>query len=141
MLALKNKTLNPNGTMPTCYAIAPYFSGTSIADLKADIANTAKMTTTHIACAAKLNLPLISYEGGSDSYAAPSNGCTTLQHDSGMRDLYKTYYDAHFAAGMTGPFNQYTHVGACWGLKENTSDSLDISPKYQGVLDWLAAHP
>lgn len=29
----------------------------------------------------------------------------------------------------------------CWGLKEKTSDSLSVSPKYQGVLDWLAAHP
>jgi hypothetical protein len=27
------------------------------------------------------------------------------------------------------------------GLKEKTSDSLAVSPKYQGVLDWLAAHP
>jgi len=141
MLALKNQTLNPNGTMPTVYAIAPYFGGTSIADLKTDIANTTKMTTAHVTCAAKLNLPVIAYKGGSDSYAAPSNGCTTLQHDAGMHDLYTAYYDAQSAAGMTGPFNQYTHVGDCWGLKQKTSDSPAVSPKYQGVLDWLAAHP
>jgi hypothetical protein len=36
---------------------------------------------------------------------------------------------------------QYTHTGACWGLKEKTSDALSNSPKYQGVVDWLAAHP
>lgn len=140
MLALKNKTLNPNSTMPTVYAIAPYFGGTSIAELKADIADSAKMTSAHVACVAQLKLPLVSYEGGSDSFAA-SSGCTRLQHDSGMLDLYKAYYDAHSAAGMTGPFNQYTHVGECWGLKEKTSDSLSDSPKYQGMLDWLAAHP
>ena len=58
-----------------------------------------------------------------------------------MQDLYKAYYDAQSAAGMTGPFNQYTHVGRCWGLKEKTSDSLSASPKYRGVLDWLTAHP
>ena len=58
-----------------------------------------------------------------------------------MHDLYKTYYDVQSAAGMTGPFNQHAHVGRCWGLKEKTSDSLSVSPKYQGVLDWLAAHP
>jgi hypothetical protein len=126
--------------MPTAYAIAPYFSGTSIAALGADLVKTAAMTKAHVTCAAKANLPVISYEGGSDSFAA-GNGCTTLQHDSGMYDLYKQYYDAHAAAGMKGPFNQYTHVGACWGLKEKTSDALGVSPKYRGVVDWLAAHP
>jgi len=140
MLALKNKTVNPNGTMPTVYAIAPYFGGTTIAELKADIAASAALTP-NATCAAQLGLPLIAYEGGADSYAASGNGCTTLQHDAGMHDLYKAYYDAQSAAGMKGPFNQYTHVGRCWGLKEKTSDALSVSPKYQGVLDWLAAHP
>ena len=141
MRALKNQVINPHGTMPTVYAIAPYFGGTSLAELGKDVANTAKMTTSHVACAGQLGLPVIAYEGGSDSYAAPNKGCTTLQHDSGMHDLYTSYYDAHAAAGMTGPFNQYTHVGDCWGLKQKTSDSLEVSPKYKGVLDWLAAHP
>jgi hypothetical protein len=141
MRALKNQVINPNGTMPTVYAIAPYFSGTSVAELRKDVAGTAKMTTAHVSCAGQLHLPVIAYEGGSDSYAAPNNGCTTLQHDSNMHDLYMSYYDAHVAAGATGPFNQYTHVGECWGLKEKTSDSLSVSPKYQGVLDWLKAHP
>jgi hypothetical protein len=112
----------------------------SIAELQADIPNTAKYTTAHVKCAGQLNLPVIAYEGGSDSYAAPNNGCTTLQHDPGMHDLYQAYYDAHVAAGMNGSFNQYTHVGTCWGLKEKTSDTLDVSPKYKGVVDWLAAH-
>lgn len=141
MRALKNQAINPNGTMPSVYAIAPYFGGTSIAALTKDIANTAKMTTAHVACAGQLGLPVIAYEGGSDSYAAPNNGCTTLQRDNGMHDLYTAYFDAQVAAGMTGPFNQYTHVGDCWGLKQKTSDSAAASPKYQGVVDWLAAHP
>jgi hypothetical protein len=140
MVALKNATINPNGTTPTAYAIAPYFNGTSIAALGADLAKTADMTKAHVTCAAKANLPVIAYEGGSDSFAA-GNGCTTLQHDPGMYDLYKQYFDAHAGAGMKGPFNQYTHVGACWGLKEKTSDALGVSPKYRGVVDWLAAHP
>lgn len=141
MRALKNTVINPNGTMPSVYAIAPYFEGTSIAALSSDIANTAKMTTAHVSCVQQLGLPVIGYEGGSDSYSAPNNGCTTLQHDSGMHDLYGSYYNAQVAAGMTGPFNQYTHVGDCWGLKQKTSDLASSSPKYQGVLDWLTAHP
>jgi len=97
-------------------------------------------TTDSKGCASGGGLPLISYEGGSDSYAAGS-GCTTLQHDAGMHDLYTSYLDGISGAGMTGPFMQYTHTGACWGLKEKTSDALSNSPKYQGVADWLAAHP
>jgi hypothetical protein len=31
--------------------------------------------------------------------------------------------------------------GACWGMKVKTSDADSASPKYQGLLDWLAAHP
>lgn len=75
------------------------------------------MTTSHVACAGQLGLPVIACEGGSDSYSAPNKGCTTVQHDSGMHDLYTSDYDAHVGAGMTGPFSQYTHVGACWRLK------------------------
>jgi len=36
---------------------------------------------------------------------------------------------------------QYTHTGDCWGLKVSTTDATSAAPKYQGVLDWLAAHP
>lgn len=42
---------------------------------------------------------------------------------------------------MKGPFMQYTEVGNCWGLKQHTGDSPANAPKYQGVTDWLAAHP
>jgi hypothetical protein len=58
-----------------------------------------------------------------------------------MTNLYVTFLNSMMAAGMSGPFNQYTHVGSCWGLKMATGDSNANSPKYQGVLNWLAAHP
>jgi hypothetical protein len=58
-----------------------------------------------------------------------------------MHDLYVSYLGGISGAGLKGPFMQYTHTGACWGLKEKTGDSLDVSPKYKGLLDWLAAHP
>ena len=65
----------------------------------------------------------------------------SIQHDAAMHDLYTSYLTGISGAGLTGPFMQYTHTGSCWGLKEKTSDSVDVSPKYKGVLDWLAAHP
>jgi hypothetical protein len=139
MTALSDAKINPNHTMPDVYAIAPYFGGTSLSALSTAITQGAGYVKDHVTCAAKAHLPIISYEGGADSYAASS--CTSLQHDPGMHDLYTTYLDALSGAGMTGPFMQYTHTGTCWGLKEKTSDTLANSPKYKGLTDWLAAHP
>jgi hypothetical protein len=141
MIAFKDATINPHGTKADFYAIAPYFGGTSIQDLGTAITTVVQWTQSSVTCAAGGGLPLISYEGGSDSFSAPNNGCTTLQHDAGMHDLYTQYLDGISGAKLTGPFMQYTHTGACWGLKEKTGDALSISPKYKGVLDWLAAHP
>jgi hypothetical protein len=140
MAVLPDTTINPSGTMPNVFAVAPYFSGTSIAALQAAIPMLAQGLKDNATCAMGAGLPLVSYEGGSDSFSAPGNGCTTLMHDPGMHDLYTSFLD--MASGiLKGPFNQYTESGACWGLKEKTGDSLSISPKYQGVTDWLGAHP
>jgi hypothetical protein len=141
MTAFANKTINPNGTKADFYAIAPYFSGTSIQDLGTSIATVVQWTEASFTCASGGGLPLISYEGGSDSYSAPNNGCQSLQQDPGMHDLYTQYLDGISAAKLSGPFMQYTHTGACWGLKVKTGDSLSAAPKYKGVIDWLAAHP
>ncbi|HEX4334603.1 MAG TPA: hypothetical protein VH062_01745 [Polyangiaceae bacterium] len=139
MLALADSTINPKGTMPTVYAIAPYFGGKTTAELSSALPTVNQWTTDSNKCASGKMLPLVSYEGGSDSFSA--SNCTTVQHDPGMHDLYTSYLDGISGAGLKGPFMQYTHTGACWGLKEKTSDALDVSPKYKGVLDWLAAHP
>jgi hypothetical protein len=141
MIALKDSTINPKGTKPDFYAIAPYFGGKSIDELTKALSTVNQWTTDSKKCATGGGLPLISYEGGSDSYAAPNNGCTTLQHDPAMHDLYGQYLSGISGAGLSGPFMQYTHTGSCWGLKEKTSDALSASPKYKGVVDWLAAHP
>jgi hypothetical protein len=141
MTALADPTINPKATRPSVYAIAPYFSGTSIADLGTSISTTVQWAQAHTMCVASLGLPLISYEGGSDSFSASGNGCQTLQHDPGMHDLYSMYLDGMSGAKLGGPLMQYTHSGTCWGLVEKTGDSPSISPKYKGLLDWLAAHP
>jgi hypothetical protein len=141
MIAFADATINPNHTKADAYAIAPYFSGTSIADLGTSISTVVQWTQYSFTCASGGALALISYEGGSDSSASPGNGCTTLQHDQGMHDLYETYLTGISGAKLTGPFMQYTHTGSCWGLKEKTGDTLATSPKYAAVVDWLAAHP
>ena len=140
MAALPDPTINPKGTMPTVFAVAPYFSGTSIQALQTAIPMLSQGLTDNATCAMGAGLPLVSYEGGADSSAAPNNGCTTLMHDPSMHDLYTSFLDT-VASTMKGPFNQYTESGACWGLKQSTGDPAAMSPKYQGVTDWLAAHP
>ena len=139
MTALGDSSINPNGSQPTAFAVAPYFSGTSLAALQTSAAGVASGLDSNATCASGKGLPLISYEGGADSYSA-GNGCTTLQHDSGMRSLYSSFLDT-LLAHQKGPFMQYTATGSCWGLKERTGDTLSTSPKYQGVTEWLAAHP
>jgi hypothetical protein len=140
MTAFADASINPHRTRADAYAIAPYFSGTSIQDLHTSVSTVVQWTQSSFTCASGGGLPLIAYEGGSDSYSAGS-GCATLQHDPGMHDLYGSYLDGIAGARLTGPFMQYTHTGTCWGLKEKTGDTLASSPKYAGVVDWLTAHP
>jgi hypothetical protein len=140
--ALGDTKINPNHTQPSVYAIAPYLTADSVDALLNKAIPEAKLwAEDNYKCASGAGLPLISYEGGQDSYGAGVSGCTQLQHDARMHDVYTKFLDAMLAAKLTGPFMHYTHSGQCWGLKEKTSDTLDRSPKYKGVVDWLAAHP
>lgn len=139
MTAIADTGINPNATQPTVFAVAPYFSGTSISALQTSLAGIVSGLDSNATCASGNDLPLIAYEGGSDSYSAGS-GCTTLQHDAGMLSLYSTFLDT-LSAHQKGPFMQYTEAGSCWGLKEHTGDALASSPKYQAVTEWLASHP
>ena len=137
--ALLDTTINPNRTMPDVYAVAPYLSGTTVAAVGSAITGIKSGLQSNATCAAMASLPLVSYEGGSDSYAA--SNCQAVQTDPGMHDVYTSYLDALVADGLAGPFMQYTHTGSCWGMKVKTSDATSASPKYQGLLDWLSAHP
>ena len=137
--ALADATINPNHTMPDVYAIAPYISGTTVSEVSASIPGIASWIHANATCAAMASLPIVSYEGGADSYAASS--CQAVQTSAGMHDVYTAYLDALVSDGLKGPFMQYTHSGSCWGLKVKTSDTTAASPKYRGLVDWLAAHP
>jgi len=139
LTALGDSKINPNGTKPDVYAVAPYVVGASVSDLTSGLSDASDWVQSDLDCASMANLPLISYEGGSDS--SSSNSCETVQVDPGMHDLYMSYLDTISGAGLLGPFMQYTHSGSCWGLKAATSDALSAAPKYKGLVDWLAAHP
>jgi hypothetical protein len=141
--ALNNSTINPNGTMPDVYAIAPYFSGATVSELnQTGIPETTGWIDDTTRCLKGTNLKVIGYEGGQDSYTATggAESCADIQQQAGMRQTYTSYLDAMLNANLSGPLMQYTHAGYCWGMKLKTSDSNAASPKYQGMLDWLDAH-
>jgi hypothetical protein len=137
--ALADATVNPKGTQPTAFAVAPYFSGTTLPALQTSVTDASAGLDKNATCAKAKGLPLISYEGGSDSFAA-GNGCTAVQTNPGMAPIYTSYLDM-LSAHLKGPFMQYTGFGGCWGLKVRPGDSDVSSPKYKAVTDWLVAHP
>lgn len=139
--ALLDKTINPNGTKPDVYAVAPYFMGANLEELNGPgITNAATWITDTYLCADRMNLKVIAYEAGQDSYV-PAGGevpCAEIQQQAGMRETYVSFLNAMEKAKLMGPMMQYTHTGNCWGMKQKTSDSLEASPKYRGMLDWLS---
>jgi len=142
LAALKDSKINPNGTKASVYAVAPYFKGNSASELESDgLPEATSWIVESEKCASSAGLPLIAYEGGQDSYELGEQGCARLQKDAAMRGIYGKFLDAMAGAKLKGPLMHYTHSGNCWGLKQKTSDSAEASPKYQGVVDWLKAHP
>lgn len=140
--ALADSKINPNGTKASAYAIAPYVKGSSVSALRSSLGDVKQWVEDNAKCAAKAQLPLISYEGGPDSFGSDNGrACAGLQKDPGMREVYTGFLDAVHDAKLNGPFMQYTHSGSCWGLKQATGDSLANAPKYQALVDWVAAHP
>ncbi len=141
MTGLADHTLvNPNATMPTVYAIATYFdvSGSG-ATLIADMSSVTTQVSDNLGCLKGIGVPLITYEGG--GHAGSNCNSTAQQHAPGMHDVMTNFLDLLVTDKLSGPFMQYTHLGNCWGLKEFTTDSAADSPGYQGLIDWLAAHP
>jgi hypothetical protein len=140
--ALADSKINPNGTKVSAYAIAPYVKGSSVSALRSSLGEVKPWVEDNAACARKANLPLISYEGGPDSFGSDNGqACRGLQTDPGMREVYTGFLDAMYDAKLTGPFMQYTHSGNCWGLKQKTGEPAANAPKYQALVDWVAAHP
>ena len=62
-----------------------------------------------------------------------------------MRGVYAEYYSQWIAAGGD-TMNQYSDVGnwskwGLWGSLQYVTQDPASSPKYQGLLDFIAAHP
>jgi hypothetical protein len=110
--------------------------------------------TGNAALARKYNLKLKAYESGagdSTSYfpADKIDAMTALfvaaHNHPRIKDVYLEYYAQWVAAGGD-TMNQYTDVGGwskwgLWGSLQYVTQDPAASPKYQGLLGFIAAHP
>nr|HET7857886.1 hypothetical protein [Caldimonas sp.] len=110
--------------------------------------------TSNAALAATYKLKLKAYESGpgdSSSYfpADKIDAMTALfsaaHRNPRMRAVMNEYYAQWVAAGGD-TMNQYNDIGGwskwgLWGALETVTQDPAASPKYQGLLDFIAAHP
>ena len=110
--------------------------------------------TTNAALAAKYKLKLKAYESGagdSTSYfpTDKQDAMTALfisaHNNLRMKDVYAEYYGQWVASGGD-TMNQYSDIGGwskwgLWGSLQYVTQDPVTSPKYQGLLDFINAHP
>jgi len=122
-----------------------------LANIRGDVKS---WMTANAALAAKYKLKLKAYESGagdSSSYFPVDkiDAMTALfmaaHNNPRMRAVYAEYYSQWVAAGGD-TMNQYSDVGnwskwGLWGSLQYVTQDPATAPKYQGLLDFIAAHP
>jgi hypothetical protein len=122
-----------------------------LADIRGDIKT---WMTGNAALARKYNLTLKAYESGpgdstsyfpADKQDAMTALFTAANNNPRMRAVYGEYYGQWVAIGGD-TMNQYSDIGGwskwgLWGALEYVTQDAAKSPKYQGLLDFIAAHP
>ncbi len=110
--------------------------------------------TTNAALAAKYKLRLNAYESGpgdSTSYfpADKQDAMTAVfvaaHNNQRMKDVYAEYYGQWVVVGGD-TMNQYSDIGGwskwgLWGSLQYVTQDPASSPKYQGLLNFIAGHP
>jgi len=121
-----------------------------LANIRGDIKSS---MTANAALAAKYKLKLKAYESGagdtSSSFPADKVDAMTAlfvaaHTNPRMRDVYAEYYGQWVAAGGD-TMNQYSDIGnwskwGLWGSLQYVTQDPASAPKYQGLLDFIAAH-
>ncbi|MEZ5057935.1 MAG: T9SS type A sorting domain-containing protein [Saprospiraceae bacterium] len=161
---------NPNNVSADAIAIAPYFGG-NVANEIIDRGRLGTITIPEVLAAMDTNmtgevftwmdgnktvandygLDLISYEGGQHLVATGANvnnqDLTDLliatNRDSGMYDLYCTYFDYWYEQTEGGLFAVFSsHSGpskwGSWGIKEFMADTLNY--KYHAVQNCVLSY-
>lgn len=142
LAALENSVINPNGTRPTVYAIAPYFgNGASSIDELAERVQTAIERTENQATAvADSGLTLMAYEGGQHLV----NNADDVSRDPRIYDHYTTYLQG--VAPHLEEMAHYNHAssyssGGAWGAKEGIGQDIADAHKYRALVDYAGTSP
>ena len=116
-------------------------------EVRSRIAENAKLAQRH-------RLRLVGYEGGahdtSSYFPADKQDRMTAFFASAhrhprMRDVYRRYYETWIEAGGA-VLNQYNDIGrwskwGFWSVLEHVTQDSASAPKYQALLETIAAHP
>ena len=122
-----------------------------LANIRGDIKS---WMTTNAALAKKYNLKLKAYEGGAgdsssyfpaDKVDAMTAVFVAAHNNPRMKDVYTEYYGQWVGVGGD-TMNQYNDIGGwskwgLWGSLQYVTQDPATSPKYQGLLAFIAAHP
>ena len=108
----------------------------------------------NIRLAAKYHVALTAYESGlgdntvtfpaADQQAVTDLYLTANRHPR-MKEVFETYFATWTGLGG-GVMNQYTDISiwskfGLWGLLEFVTQPVESSPRYQGVMQFISAHP
>ena len=142
MYALANSTINPNGTMPDVYGVAPYYgSGTLNTGIDAAGLREGVMRVRRgLDEGGGNSIKMVCYEGGSDFYTGNDAADVAKARDSRNQQIYVDYLNA-LDDVIQGVFNQFSFTGGTWGLKIATGESPSINPKWRGWVQYWNAHP
>ncbi len=122
-----------------------------LANVRTDIKS---WMTSNAALAKKYKLTLKAYESGpgdsswyfpADKQDAMTALFVSANNNPRMRDVYTEYYGQWVAAGGD-TMNQYSDIGGwskwgLWGSLQWVTQDPATSPKYQGLMSFIAAHP
>jgi len=139
LAATKNSACNPWNVKIDAYAVAPYWNGNTVTDMR----NSLSGITTDLSWFRESlridgrSIPLVCYEGGNDAPVAANQDSGNYQLQIDALNAVKAY--------VQGAFNYYTHVGAdgghYWGLKQFTGQADSAAHKWRGVMQWMASNP
>jgi hypothetical protein len=123
------------------YAVAPYFSASTLAGLQADLTGMLKDLQVVVTAVKKHGVPIVTYEGGQELYS----GALKPNRDPVMYTLYTSLLDSLKSMGFAEAC-LYLHQspyddGNAWGLEEKLGQDLATAHKMRAVLDWIKKNP
>lgn len=132
--ALKNPKCNPSGSFPDAYAIAPYMTGETVAEMVEYLPKTEEELRKQKATTDAHGVALIAYEGGQHAYKGAADKASK---DPAMYAAYMQYLDMlsrYLDVFVHYNLNQPWGGSGAWGAVNRSFD--DKSHKIRALRDW-----